>query len=90
MVNLFQMNSDIIGISIAVVIALMITTMSALNMINKKRLGIFIPFFILGGGTCFLSGFMFYGFFGVAVDVFYTFCFVSVVGIFLVILRAGK
>jgi len=90
MVNIFQMNSNIIGISIALGVSLIITTTAALNMIDKKRINIFIPFFIFGLGVCLLAGFMFYDFFGVAVDVFYTISLVSVVGMFFIIWRAGK
>jgi len=84
------MNSNIIGISIALGVSLIITTTAALNMIDKKRINIFIPFFIFGLGVCLLAGFMFYDFFGVAVDVFYTISLVSVVGMFFIIWRAGK
>ena len=90
MVNIFQMNSNIIGISIALAISLIITTMAALNMVGKKRINTFVPFFILGLGTCLTAAFMFYGFFGVSVDVFYVFSFISAVGIFFVIKGAGK
>lgn len=90
MVNLLQMNSHIIGISIALGIALIIATTAALNMIEKKRMNLFIPFFVFGIGTCLLAGFMFYDFFGVAVDVFYVFSFVVVVWIFFEIWRSEK
>ena len=90
MVNLFQMNSHIISILIALTISITILIKSALKMVEQKRFLIFIPFFVLGGGTCLFAGFMFYDFFGVAIDVFYTFCFVFVVSIFLVLLRCGK
>jgi len=90
MVNIFQMNSHIISISIALVASLIITTLAALNMVKKKRLNVFLPFFILGLGVCLTAAFMFYDFFGVAVDVFYTFSFVSVVGMFFILWRIGK
>jgi len=90
MVNIFQMNSHIIDISIALVVSLIITTTAALNIIEKKRPNIFIPFFIFGLGVCLTAAFMFYDFFGIAVDVFYTISFVSAVGMFFIIWRAGK
>ena len=90
MVNIFQMNSHIISISIALVASLIITTLAALNMVKKKRLNVFLPFFILGLGVCLTAAFMFYDFFGVAVDVFYIFSFVSVVGMFFILWRANK
>lgn len=82
MVNIFQMNSDIIGISIALIISLIILTTAAINMVEKKRFSLFMPFFIWGLGICLLTGFMFYDFFGVAVDVFYTISFVVAFGLF--------
>jgi len=90
MVNIFQMNSHIISISIALVASLIITTLAALNMVKKKRLNVFLPFFILGLGVCLTAAFMFYDFFGVAVDVFYTFSFVVAVGMFFILWRIGK
>ena len=90
MIDIFQMSSNIYQILMALVVALIIMTIAALNMIEKKRINIFLPFFILGLGVCLTAGFMFYDFFGVAVDVFYIFIFVSAVGIFFIIKEAGK
>jgi len=90
MVNLFQMGDSMCHILIALVASLVITTFSALNMIEKKRINLFIPFFILGIGTCLLAGFMLNNFFGIAVDVFYVFCFVSVVGVFFILWRKTR
>ena len=90
MVNLFQMDSSIYQISIALAVSLIIATTAALNMIEKKRLSLFMPFFIFGLGICLTAAFMFYDFFGVAVDVFYTISFVVCVGMFFKIWRAGK
>ena len=77
-------------ISIALAVSLIITTTAALNMIEKKRMSLFMPFFIFGLGICLTSAFMFYDFFGIAVDVFYTVSFVSIIGMFFIIWRAGK
>lgn len=90
MINIFQMSSSIYQISLALVVALIIMTIAALNMIEKKRINIFLPFFILGLGICLTAGFMFYDFFCIAIDVFYIFIFVSAVEIFFVIKEAGK
>jgi len=90
MINIFQMSSGIYEILIVLVVALIITMTAALNMIEKKRINIFLPFFILGLGVCLSAGFMFYNFFGIAIDVFYIFSFVSAVGIFFIIKEAGK
>ena len=90
MVNIIQIGTSIYHLSIALGIALIIITTSALNMIEKKRLGIFMPFFIFGLGLCLFAGFMFYGFFGVAIDVFYTISFVASTGIFFILWRQTK
>ena len=90
MVNLFQMGAGIYQISIALAVALIITTTAVLNMLEKKRINIFFPFFIFGLGVCLTAAFMFYDFFGVAVDVFYTVSFVACVGIFFIIWNGGK
>ena len=90
MTNIFQMNSNIISISIALAVSLIIATTAALNMIEKKRMSLFMPFFIFGLGVCLTAAFMFYDFFGIAVDIFYTISFVSVVGMFFIIWKGGK
>jgi len=59
-------------------------------MIEKKRLSIFMPFFILGLGMCLTAAFMFYDFFGIAIDVFYTISFVVITGIFFILRRQTK
>ena len=41
-------------------------------------------------GVCSIAAFMFYGFFGIAIDVFYTISFVAVVGIFFILWRQTK
>ena len=88
--ELIQIGSSIFHILIILIIALFIIVRSALAMIEKKRLFLFTPFFILGLGLCLTAGFMFYGFFGVAVDVFYAFNFVAAIGIFFIIWRATR
>ncbi len=96
MIDFLQMSSNVyrdsgvIPLSIALAVSLIIATTAALNMIEKKRMSLFMPFFIFGLGICLTAAFMFYDFFGVAVDVFYTISFVSVVGMFFIIWRAGK
>ncbi len=90
MVNIFQIGSSIYHISIALIASLIIITTATLDIINKKRINIFVPSFIFGIGVCFLTGFMFYGFFSVASDVFYIFSFVSVIGMFFNLREAIK
>jgi len=69
--SLFQMNSGLYDILIALVLSLVIVLRAGLNMVLT-------------------AGFMFYDFFGVAVDVFYTFSFVVMFGIFFIIWRATR
>lgn len=90
MVNILQISSSRYQILMTLVISLIIMTTAALNMIEKKRINVFFPFFVFGLGMCLTAGFMFYGFFGVAIDVFYIFVFVSAVAIFFIIKEAGK
>jgi len=84
------MGSEVYQISIALAVSLIIATTAALNMIEKKRMSLFMPFFIFGLGVCLTAAFMFYDFFGIAVDIFYTISFVSVVGMFFIIWKGGK
>ena len=85
MFNIFQTFPSIYLISITLVAALILTTVAALRMIEKKRINVFLPFFTLGVGACLFSGFLLSDFFGIAADVFYVFSFISVVGIFFVL-----
>ncbi len=43
--------------------ALVFIIKSALNMIEKKRIFTFLPFFIVGLAFCYSAGFMIYGFY---------------------------
>lgn len=90
MVNISQISSNIYQISITLIISLIITTTAVLNMVKKKRLSLFLPFFVFGLGLCLASAFMFYGFYGVSMDVFYVFSFVIIVGIFFKLWRQVK
>ena len=85
MVNIFQIGPNIYQISIALIASLIVITITALNIIKEKRINIFTRFFIFGVGVCLFAGFMFYGFFGVATDVFYIFSLVSVIGMFFIL-----
>lgn len=87
---MFQLSSNVYQILITLVISLIIMTTASLNMIKKKRFDIFLPFFMFGLGLCLTAAFMFYDFFGVAVDVFYIISFVSVFGMFFIIWRSKK
>jgi len=88
--NIIQMGSSIYNILIALIIALFVVVQSILIMIDKHRINIFIPFFMIGLGLCLTAGLMFYNFFGIAVDFFYIFNFVSIIGICFVIWRATR
>jgi len=90
MVNVFQIGSVEGSVFGVLIMALIIVMTAALNMIRKKRMNVFVPFFVFGLGLCLTGGFMFYGLFGVAVDVFYIVTFVSAVGIFFEIWGAGR
>jgi len=88
--NLMQMGASIYHISIALIISIFIMVQSSLVMIEKQRIFTFIPFFMMGLGLCLTAGLMFYNFFGIAVDFFYIFNFVSIIGIFFIIWRATR
>ena len=93
MVNLneiLQAGNPIFIISITLIVALFILTRAILNMVMKKRIGVFRPFFVFGLGLCLVSGFMFYGFYGVATDVYVILKFIVVLGLFCVLIRGGK
>ena len=77
----------LIHTSIILIIALILLTKASLNMIMKKRISLFIPFFGLGVALCLSAGLMFYGFFGIAVDVYLTIKLVSIAGIFYILWR---
>ena len=76
---------SILSIPLSLAVSLIITTTAALNMVEKKRMSLFIPFIVLGLGICLSIAFIFYDFFGVATDIFYIIIFVSVFGMFLVL-----
>ena len=90
MINIFQIGSELYQVGIILVISLIIITTAALNMVEKKRINVFFPFFILGLGVCLTAAFMFYDFFGIAIDVFYTISFVVALGMFFILWRARK
>jgi hypothetical protein len=90
MFSLFQISSEIWHISIVLGLAIIVATNAALKMVEKKKINIFIPFFVLGLGLCLTAGFMFYEFFGVALDIFDVFTFVLVAGIFFILWRVKR
>lgn len=90
MVNIFQISSNIYQISMILVISLIIIMTTTLNMVEKKRFSLFMPFFIFGLGLCLTSAFMFYDFYGVSMDVFYVFSFVIISEIFFKLWRRVK
>ena len=90
MFSLFQISSEIWHISIVLGLAIIIATNAALKMVEKKKINIFIPFFVLGLGLSLTAGFMFYEFFGVALDIFDVFSFVLVAGIFFILWRVKR
>lgn len=72
------------------IVALILTTKSVLNMLEKRRMSVFTPFFFIGLLLCLVSGFLFYNFFDLALDIFLIVKFVSIIGMFFVLWRASK
>jgi len=70
------------------IVALVLTTKSVLNMLEKRKMSTFIPFFVIGFFLCLVSGFLFYNFFDLALDIFLIVKFLSVMGMFFVLWRA--
>ena len=88
--EILQASNPIITTSISLIVALFILTRTILNMVIKKRIGVFRPFFVLGLGLCLVSGFIFYGFYGIATDVYVILKFIVVLGLFCVLIRGGE
>ncbi len=87
--EILQSTNSLITVSITLIVALFILTRTILNIIIKKRINVFRPFFIFGLGLGLVSGFIFYDFYGVAIDVYVILKFVVILGIFSLI-RGGK
>jgi len=87
---LSKTSHHLISVIIVLIISLYITTKSAINMIEKKRIKIFIPFFILGIALCLSTGLIFYGFYGVASDIYLVIKFVLIVGLFFILWGKNK
>ena len=93
MINFSDLSSivvSIIRILIVLIIAIIILLRVSFNMIEKRRIKVFMPFFILGLSLCFVSGFMFYGFFGIAIYFFLVAKFLASFAIFFIIWRYAK
>jgi len=88
--EILQSTNSLITVSIFLIFALFILTKSALNIVMKKRISVFRPFFVFGLGLCFVSGFIFYDFYGVAIDVYTIMKFIVVFGLLLILIRGGK
>jgi len=73
---------------IVLIAALILLTQASLNIIMKKRVSLFMPFFGLGIALCLSAAFMFYNFFGIAVDVYLVIKLVAITSIFLMLWRA--
>lgn len=78
------------SVSFSLIIAILLLTKASLNMIEKKRIDIFMPFFILGFGVCLGAGFILYDFYGITSDIFLISKFVLMVGIFFILWRSDK
>ena len=87
---LFKTSHHIVSVIVVLIISLFITIKSALNMIEKKRIKIFIPFFILGMALCLSSGLILYDFYGLASDIYLIIKFVLIDGLFFILWRANK
>ena len=78
--NLLYMEAELPQIIICLAVVLILLTKSVFNMINKKSIKTFMPFFVLGLALCMTAGFMYYGFFGIAADMFLLWKFVAIIG----------
>jgi len=72
---------------VTIVLALIILVRATVDMIIKRKCQFFMPFFIFGLALCLSAGFMFYGFFGIALDVYLAIKLVAVFGIFFMLWR---
>ena len=79
--------SQIIQIIGTLILALVILIRAASNMITKRRWTFFMPFFGIGLALCLAAGFMFYGFFGIAFDVYLTIKLTIILCIFIILWR---
>jgi hypothetical protein len=52
-------------------IGLYLVIKSTINMIEKKRLNLFLPFFLIGFALCICAGFIFYDFYDLSSDTFF-------------------
>jgi len=82
--------SGIMNILFPLVISLIIIIQSSLNMLEKRNIGVFMPFWILGFGLCLSAGFIFSDFYGVAIDVFLIFKLIACFGMFFLIWRVMR
>lgn len=82
---LFKTSHHIISVIIVLIISLYIATKSAINMVEKKRIKIFIPFFIFGVGLCLSAGLILHDFYGLASDIYLVIKFVLIVGLFFIL-----
>jgi len=85
-----QTSHHIISVIVVLIISLYIIIKVVLDMIEKKKINIFIPFFVLGMGLCFGAGFMLYSFYDIASDIYLITRFVSIIGLFFILWRANK
>ena len=86
----FLLSRVFIEVVIRLTIAIALMMRASIIMIEKKRIDLFLPFFLLGLVFRFSAGFMFYGFFGLAGDVLMLSVFVFVTSLFYILWRAGK
>lgn len=70
------------------ILSLVLLTKVSLNMIERKRICIFLPFFALGLGICLNAGFMFYGFYGIGEDVLILSKFIAALWIYYIVFRS--
>jgi len=87
---LLEFNSSIFAIAITLSISLLIMVRAVISIIEKKRILVFRTFFIFGMGLCMVAGFMFYGFYGVAVDVYTVMKLVFIFGVFVILIPGGN
>jgi hypothetical protein len=78
------------NILLPLIVSLIIIIQNSINMIEKKTIGVFMPFWILGFGLCLSAGFIFANFYDIAIDIFLVFKFVASLGMLFSVWRVVR
>lgn len=84
-----EFHNSIFAVALILITSLVIMVQTAISIIDKKRILVFRTFFIFGMGLCMVAGFMFYDFFGIAMDVYTVMKFIFIFGV-VVIMIPGR